>query len=201
MKITEEQKNLISATIEELERSSSGEIVAMLAARSSEYLYFRCLLASFLSFILIFSMNFYNFNYFNFIIALFVYIFIFYISKFSFILSLIVPVKVKKHKSEKEAFMEFFKNGIYKTRDKTGIFIYISFLEKQVVVLGDEGINAKIKSEDWQNLVEIITSSFKKNEIINGIIDGLKASNELLKSNFPIKNDDQNELPNKLLIK
>lgn len=202
--ISEADQTLIAQAIIDLERSSSGEIVPMLVAKSSEYVYFRSLF----SFIISLPISLLIFSKLHFLVltdllflTIILYFIFFYFFGFHFFLKFIIPKKVKIHKCKKQANFEFFNNGIYKTRDKTGIFIYISLLEKQVVVYGDEGINAKIKEDEWQNLVDIIIKSIKNKNITQGIIDGLKASNELLKQKFPIKTDDTNELPNKLILK
>ncbi len=42
------------------------------------------------------------------------------------------------------AVRAFYERGLYRTRQETGVLIFISLLEHKVWILGDRGINAKI---------------------------------------------------------
>ena len=210
MLISEKDKLLVSNTIKELEKSSSGEIVPVLASKSSKYLFFRFMYASIFTYLILFIYFYFikeNLNFaldldiFGLIVGLISFYVFYSLSNFNLVLKYLIPKKVKKYKCEKQAYFEFFQNEVYKTRDNTGILIYISVLERQVVVIGDWGINSKIDNKEWDNLIKIIVKSIKEKNITQGIVEGLIATNDLLKNNFPIKPDDTNELSNELIIK
>ena len=65
-----------------------------------------------------------------------------------------------------EAFLE---EGIYKTKDKIGVLIFVSKLEHKVIVLGDEGISSKVSSDDWQIIVDTVVKGIKRKEIGEGL--------------------------------
>ena len=48
----------------------------------------------------------------------------------------------------KRAFEAFVSEEVFNTKDRTGILIFISGLEHNVEIIGDSGINQKVKPED-----------------------------------------------------
>jgi len=97
-----------------------------------------------------------------------------------------------------EAFLE---EGIYKTKDKIGILIFVSKLEHKVVVIGDEGISAKVTGNDWRIIVDTVVKGIKRKEIGSGIVDAIGKCKELLLSHgFNTRQDRPNELSDDLRI-
>ncbi len=95
----------------------------------------------------------------------------------------------------------FLQEEVFNTMDRTGILIYISALEHQVVVLGDSGINAKIEPTDWEHVVQLVVDGIKSNQMIFGIIEAIDACKKLLLDNgFVIKPGDTNELHDSIRI-
>ena len=97
---------------------------------------------------------------------------------------------------EEAASTSFMREGLYKTRDGTGILIFISVFEHKVWVLGDEGINNKVSKEQWDNIVRIITDGIKQKNQVEAICQAVKEAGQILQKHFPIKPDDRNELKN-----
>jgi putative membrane protein len=95
----------------------------------------------------------------------------------------------------------FLQEEVFKTIDRSGILIYISELEHEVVVLGDSGINAKILDSAWQDVVNTIVRSIKQNEPTLGIIKAIDMCKTLLLENgFIVRADDTNELSDDIRI-
>lgn len=91
----------------------------------------------------------------------------------------------------------FFQRELFKTKDRTGLLILISELERKVEVLGDMGINKQIAPEQWITIVNAITAGIKNKNASDGVIKGISLAADLLvTSDFHIQPDDENELPN-----
>ena len=63
------------------------------------------------------------------------------------------------------AVMAFYEKQLYKTRDETGILIFISLLEHRVWILGDRGINAKIAPDFWEKIASELSSGIKEKRV------------------------------------
>jgi putative membrane protein len=97
---------------------------------------------------------------------------------------------------EEAALTSFYRNGLNNTRDRTGILIFISVFERRALVLADEGINAKVDSSVWQEVVDLVVSSIKAHQQTEGICRAIRRCGELIHEHFPIKRDDTDELDN-----
>lgn len=95
---------------------------------------------------------------------------------------------------------EFFKLEMDKTRDKTGILIYVILEKKKFYILADSGINEKVDPSTWENVKNDMLQLFLKGDFSKGILLGIKKVGEILSKHFPIKADDTNELSNKVIL-
>ncbi len=94
------------------------------------------------------------------------------------------------------AQVQFFRKGLYRTREETGILIYISVFERRVWVLGDRGINAVIPEGNWDGIVATIVRAIKDGHPAEGICQAVNEVGRILKEKFPVGSGDQNELGN-----
>jgi putative membrane protein len=97
------------------------------------------------------------------------------------------------------AVTHFFNHGLYRTRDKTGVLVLISVFERRVRVLADQGINAKVPEGQWDNIVKMITDGIKQKHAADAICATVEKIGDLLKTHFPIKPDDVDELENVII--
>lgn len=91
--------------------------------------------------------------------------------------------------------LSFFDLGIHRTRDRTGILILISLFEHRVHLLADEGINAKVSHETWQEIVATITAGLHNGNACDALCSAIERCAEILEGHFPRRSDDRNELP------
>ena len=108
---------------------------------------------------------------------------------------------LKKKKSIHElAKEEFIRLGINKTRDSTGILIFILLEGRQFYILADDGINEKIPQSVWDAIRDEMQSKFVKGEFCKGILHGLTEVGKILSKHFPVKPDDKNEISDRVRI-
>lgn len=100
---------------------------------------------------------------------------------------------------EEAAITSFFRHGLYRTRDATGILIFISVFEHKVWVLADHGINAKVPEGQWQEIVKQITDGIRANTAAEALCRSVETVGTILQAHFPIKSDDTNELKNVII--
>ncbi|MDH3828260.1 MAG: TPM domain-containing protein [Desulfobacterales bacterium] len=102
---------------------------------------------------------------------------------------------------EEAAITNFFDQGLYRTRDQTGVLILISVFERRVWVLADRGINTRVSESQWDDIVKMITDGIKQKRPADAICEAVEKIGELLKTHFPIKPDDTDELKNLIIEK
>jgi putative membrane protein len=95
----------------------------------------------------------------------------------------------------------FLQEEVFNTRHRTGILIFISFFEREVIVIADRGISKVVDQKEWDKLVKGITQNIRAGKVSEGIVEAIKRCGEiLLEKGFVKTPDDVNELRDDLRI-
>jgi putative membrane protein len=94
------------------------------------------------------------------------------------------------------AVTSFYHQGLHRTRDMTGVLIFISIFEHKVTVLADKGINDVVDGGVWQEIVDIITAGIQAGRQGEAIAEAVSRCGAILSEHFPRKDDDSDELTN-----
>jgi len=99
-----------------------------------------------------------------------------------------------------ERVIELFYNlAMDKTAQQNGVLFYFSLKDKVFAIYGDRGIDRKVPNDFWLTIKDGISNSFKQQDYLNGIINGINQVGIALKNHFPYdKNTDQNELSDEI---
>jgi putative membrane protein len=107
---------------------------------------------------------------------------------------------ISKREVEEEvqeaAVTAFYQNGLFRTRDETGVLLYISVFEHKVCVLADRGINGKVPKDAWNEVVDVIAAGIRERRQAEAICAAVESVGAMLATHFPVKADDTNELKN-----
>lgn len=204
-----DQKKIIDS-VKQVERITSGEIVPMVI--SSSYHYPMSDVIGAVTFALPISLIMTNFiggrlwigthNMWLFLgIMTILFIFFQWIVKNNLWLKrLFISKRELDEEVEEAARISFFNEGLYQTRDKTGILLFISVFERRVWVLADKGINDKVPRGQWDKIVSIILDGIRQKRQADAICRAIEEVGEILNEHFPVRADDRDELTN-LIIK
>ncbi|HEV8538784.1 MAG TPA: TPM domain-containing protein [Bacteroidota bacterium] len=97
------------------------------------------------------------------------------------------------------ALAEFTRLGMHQTRDRTGVLILLLMSERKFHIIADGGIHAKVEEGTWDRVAAHMSSQFKEGKFARGICDAVEAVGTELKTHFPRKHDDRNELSNEVV--
>lgn len=99
------------------------------------------------------------------------------------------------------AYKVFHQLKMNETDLRNGVLIYLSPSDHKAAIYADEGINSQINESDfWKDTLELMLSYFKKDLIAEGICKGVGKVGEVIKSRFPVSENDINELDNEVII-
>lgn len=108
----------------------------------------------------------------------------------------------EKRKSIRElAEKEYLRLGINKTKEGTGVLIFLLLSEKQFYILADENINKLTGENVWTAIRNIMQEKFIRGEFCKGILFGIEEIGKVLARHFPIKPDDVDEISNRVVIR
>jgi len=109
---------------------------------------------------------------------------------------LFVSEKEMGHEVREAATIQFFLKGLFRTREETGVLIYLSVFEGKVWVLGDRGVDAAVPTGFWQGVVDQVVAGVKEGRPAAAICTAVGRIRDVLVEKFPVAPDNTNELPN-----
>jgi putative membrane protein len=203
--LSETEKENIVAAVKIAEGKSSGEIVPLVVSASYTYPMADVTGAAALAFLPavlltpvmggFFWIGPQNMWVFMGLFACFFWLFHEIVKRVAWLKRIFISKKEIEQEVKAAAVTRFFGEGLYRTRDETGILLYISVLEQKVWVLADRGINAQVPQSRWDGVVAGIISGIKEKRQGAAICDAVLETGDLLGAHFPKKKDDINELP------
>lgn len=96
------------------------------------------------------------------------------------------------HDRALEAFVD---EEVFDTRDRTGILLFVSLLEHRIEVIGDAGINARVDSDAWVEVVARLRRGVRSGRLADGFVDAIELCADLLEEKgVDVQPGDENEL-------
>ena len=99
-----------------------------------------------------------------------------------------------------ERAVSHFKVGAEaRTMGRTGILIYLSMREHRAEIVADEPIARLVEAEVWGEAMVDMLREIKQGRVAEGIAIGVRDVGFVLAEHFPRRDDDENELPDRLI--
>jgi putative membrane protein len=111
-----------------------------------------------------------------------------------------VPGFVKRGRAHDVALREFTARGLTQTRGRTGVLLYVALQERYAEVVTDIGIDGKVDSETWRDIVAALLDAARQDRLREGLIEAVGALGRVLAQHAPPVADDVDELPNKVIL-
>lgn len=119
-----------------------------------------------------------------------------------------IRVAVRQKRSKKEqsltveqlARQEFVHLGMMKTKERTGILVFILLETREFFILADEHINEKVGPDVWRLIAQAMGAAFAKKEYLHGLLETIRSVADHLATHFPVRPGDTNELPNTVKV-
>jgi uncharacterized membrane protein len=92
----------------------------------------------------------------------------------------------------------FEKLKMHQTELRNGVLFYLSVDDHQFAILGDAGINARVREGFWDEIKETMLSYFREGDLAGGLETGILMAGEQLKAHFPYQKEDVNELSDEI---
>ncbi len=103
--------------------------------------------------------------------------------------------------TRKRAETAFLEEEVFNTRHRTGIMIFVSFFEHEVIVMADRGISKVVVQKEWDKMVDKMIDNVRRGKVTDGMIAAIQRCAEILLENgFVRTKDDVNELRDDLRL-
>lgn len=108
----------------------------------------------------------------------------------------------KLYSNHELAMKDFQRLEVFKTKERTGVLIFLIFEEQYFDIIADEGIYAKIPDETWNKMEEKLKVEFRNKNYSAGVLALINEMGEVLSREFPTRAgaDNDDELQNEIVI-
>ena len=219
--LNEEQHKIVSTAVKEAELTTSGEIVTVLADRSDDYTdvaLWWSLGLSFTAMSLFAAIPEPFLNLWDALIGgwshewttgelasmtiglgLLTFVIVLGAQQWQPLKFLLVPNPLKTSRAHEEAIKHFKVGAERRTAGATGVLIYLSMREHRAEIVADDSIAEKVDAEVWGEAMGDMLVRIRKGHIAEGMAAGVRDVGFVLSQHFPRGEDDENELPDRLI--
>jgi putative membrane protein len=95
----------------------------------------------------------------------------------------------------------FAEQGLTRTAGGTGVLLFVALLERRVVVLADEGIHRVLDPDErWSDVVELAVAGLRSGRAVDGLDAALRRCGAILARHAPPRGHNPDELPNRVVL-
>jgi putative membrane protein len=101
------------------------------------------------------------------------------------------------------AEVAFREEGLSRTAHGTGVLIFASLFEHEVVVLGDKPVHEKVGEGTWREAVQVLVQRIREKRPADGFVEAIERVGVQLREHFPRAEGaaNPNELPDHLTFR
>lgn len=206
--LSEKDVSELSEAVAKAEKSTTGEIVPMIVERSSLVDHLPMMLIPWFLVLLFFPQvhewpTFHGMGETNALMILSVAAILggYFLCQLPWVQRMLLSAKARDFQVDERAELEFYEHGLHKTKGRTGVLLFVSLMERRVVVLADEQIANKVPKDTWNALCVEMTEALRRGQAAQGMNRAIQHAGQVLTQHFPAQAGDTNELSNQLILK
>lgn len=112
---------------------------------------------------------------------------------------LAVPAALAEARGRFLAHNLFHRLGLHRTRERTGILVFVALAEHYVEIIADEGADKAVPPATWQEIIQVATDRVRRDGPVSGFSLALDMLGNVLAEALPRRADDMNEIPDRLI--
>ena len=90
--------------------------------------------------------------------------------------------------------------GVWDTASNSGVLIYLQLVDRDIEILADRGISAKVEQATWDAICHRMETAFRAGNFESGTVEGIREITALLAGHFPPGEGNANELPDRPVV-
>ena len=91
--------------------------------------------------------------------------------------------------------------NVWDTEENCGVLVYLLLADRDVEIVADRGIHAKVGDEAWATVCREMEAAFANRRFVDGVVAGIGRINALLAEHFPrTAGTGTNELPDRPIL-
>ncbi|HKP94725.1 MAG TPA: TPM domain-containing protein [Fibrobacteria bacterium] len=99
--------------------------------------------------------------------------------------------------AKERAVQVFSELRVWDTEANSGVLIYLLVADRDVEILADRGVHAKVGAAGWEAICGMMETEFRQGRFESGVALGIREVSRHLEAHFPRTGPDVNELPDR----
>jgi putative membrane protein len=122
------------------------------------------------------------------------------LSKVYWVQKIMIPNWIEQRFVQREALHYFYSNRVSQTPSKSGVLLFVSLFERELDIIVDSALKAKVTQEQLNQVVNSGISKFKQKNYCDGVLAALDEVEMLLTAHFVKPEQKNNELHEELIL-
>jgi len=89
---------------------------------------------------------------------------------------------------------------VWDTENNDGVLIYLLLADRDVEIVADRGIHAKVGDDAWNAICHRMEKAFRAGQYAEAVEEGVLAVSDLLAQHSPDTGGERNEIPDKPIV-
>jgi uncharacterized membrane protein len=102
--------------------------------------------------------------------------------------------------ARERAVQVFSELRVWDTEENAGVLVYLLLADRDVEIVCDRGINARVAQQEWNSICQRMEQAFGRGEFEAGVISGIAEIGALLARYFPAQGARAESLPDRPVI-
>jgi putative membrane protein len=111
----------------------------------------------------------------------------------------LTPAPIKSARVHARALTCFRIGAEGRTTGRTGVLIYLSLAEHRAEIIADEAIASKVSPEVWGDAMHALLGPLRAGKAGDGMVAAISKVGAVLAEHLPRADDDENELPDRVI--
>ncbi len=108
---------------------------------------------------------------------------------------MLIPRAILERRVDRRAAQAFLEEEVSRTRDRTGVLLFVALFEHEIRILCDAGVEQRVPRAAWEGVVADLTSALRGDRKGPAIAAAVRACGQLLLAHrVGRREDDENEL-------
>jgi putative membrane protein len=112
----------------------------------------------------------------------------------------LMPRRARRALAHRAAMEQFVIRGVARTKQRTGILIFVSLAERYTRIIADDGIAQRVPQAHWQGAVDALIAHTRDGRVADGFIAAIEMCGAVLATHFPSSGGGEDELPDRIYL-
>ena len=105
------------------------------------------------------------------------------------------PLALLRRQTARDRALEVFSQlRVWDTEHNNGVLIYLLLADRDVEIIADRGVHARVGNQGWENICRQMEAAFRDGKFEEGVVNGIHAVGVHLARHYPSSGKGRNEL-------